>query len=635
MRVSSPLGAGLLVQMFACIGCLSPVNSRDKENSSATDELEATRDGESTTTGGSSAELNSLGDIQVTRADGGAARTAHLVKEDGGTSGLTADGVERINTSMTDDIAAAEQEAGSQHKTDAGNLTPEQEFETEEAKADASPAEGNHRLDGGMNDATSVEAGIECESAPGRCDPIGACAAETCQFERSGKSCAFTPKRLFSFTCVSAGETPDFAPCDLDDACRTGSVCVADTFIGRDVDDNPVPRRSGAMCRPACHTDSDCSQGDFCQQATDDANEPIEGLRVCHRFCQDPAECYGEPVSDDIRCTPRDTLLGLEMSECSRKPSNLVQPVQPDVTAEVPPASGAGTADVQESAAIKDLAGTGLLFAQAATDELVAAQPYCLSNWDCEAANAVCVDNGCRLGCERDSECPDQTECLVVDGIGLCSQACAIDSEAGDSCSVTPNCGCSEGQTCRVNDDQTMSCSAVGAHSYMQWCSRQEQCAEGLSCISGLCRPLCEPDENECASGYGACVLTIKSETTETFTCSGDCDPVSPTSTEDGRVPCGVGGVCIPSWDITAYPHALCVSEDPNHTPRVIGEVCSEDFDCASGLGCDANGTCQAWCRSDADCDGDERCETSASIYGLAGRFGLNAEDTVGLCQLP
>lgn len=637
MRVLSPLGAGLLLQFIACIGCLAPVNSLDKPSSSSTDELGATRDEESKPADYTNSVVRAT-DAGGAGADGGAepvtgdAASEEVVEDDCGLLALASDagGTAALASSPAalGDAATAAESAPTEvgQPIGSGNLVSDPNGYGGPDGGEESVDEAS--ADGGA-DARREEAGLVCTVTTGRCDPTGSCAQETCQFERSGKSCAFTPARVVPFTCVVAGDAPDYSPCDLDDACKPGSVCVADTFVGRDVDDNPVPRRSGRMCRPTCQVDEDCPEGDWCQEATDDANQPIADLRVCHRYCQDPIECYGEPVSPDVRCTPRDTMLGLEVSECSRKPSNLALPPADSTTT--------GAMDYVESGTNPALVGPSsqvLMLLQTAQPSAFAEPPgYCLSNWDCEAVDAVCVDNACRVGCEQATDCGVGSECLLVGGVGLCSEPCTFDAEAGNTCSVSPNCGCPDDQTCRVNEDQTMSCSAIGEQGYMNWCTTQQQCADGLSCIAGLCRPVCVPGVDECAVGQGECVLTIKSEAVETYTCSGDCDPVDPNSTAEGRVRCGIGAVCLPSWDAQTYPHALCASENPNHAPRGKSGTCADDFDCASGLGCDASGRCQHWCRSESDCESDQTCNMQASIYGVVPRFGLNSNDEVGLCQ--
>ncbi len=636
MRVLSPLGAGLLLQLIACIGCSLPAISRDKENSSTVDGLEATQGEDAGSTGVSSGKVDTSHVESASSSD--ERSTANVVKDDGGLRVVASDAgtneppVHTVEPRSDAGTGTADSAVSDSPRTDAHLVVDAGGNIIVEAASDAG------EFDAEVIDGPVTEAGLECTATDGRCDPTGACSKDTCQFDTSGKSCAFTPTRAVPFTCVIAGDALDFSPCDLDDACKPGSVCVADTFIGRDTNDNPVPRRSGSMCRPACHTNEDCAEGDWCQQATDDNNQAIPDLRVCHRYCQEPAQCYAEPVSADIRCTPRDTLLGLEQSECSRKPNNLLPPKPADTNATD---STAAKAAAVTGEVTTDLASHGLMLLQAAPLQAVrgsdeADSPsYCLSNWDCEAPDALCVENVCRIGCEQSNDCSVGAECLVVDGTSVCSDPCPIDTGAGNSCSINPNCGCSEGETCRVNDDQTMTCSGIGERGYMDWCSTQDHCGDGLSCIAGLCRPMCVPGVSECIPGQGECVLTIKSEAVDTYTCSGDCDPVDPNSSAGGRIRCGTGAVCLPTWDPQMFPHALCVSENPEHGPRAKGGDCSDDVDCASGLGCDAAGTCRHWCRTEADCVSGEHCDVLASIYGAVERLGLDSEDVLGLCQAP
>jgi hypothetical protein len=632
MRVFSPSGAGLLLRLVMSLGCGMLEYSPDKDNTSSVDPVEAAK-GEDVGVRGHESQRFGVGASPRSIPDAAPAHTAQGVNE----AGLYVSSADTGGSEQPSSYAhsVVEQTDAGQAGSEAGAVpypTAVGENGSDVVGTyDSDAGNGANATSGELGDSVASEAGAKCVQTAGDCDPTVECAQETCQFETSGKSCAFTPTRPAAFHCLVAGIAPDYSPCDRDDACQSGSVCVADTFIGRDPNGNALPRRSGTLCRPTCRSDDDCADGDWCQQATDDNNEPYPSLRVCHRHCRDPRECYGEPVSADVRCTPQDTLVGLENTECSRRPDNLNPPASADqATAGQPRAavtlSRGGIPYVVDAVQSLDTEATWLL-------QTSAAAAYCLNNWDCDDSLALCLDNACRNECEQATECAAGSQCVAIEGVSVCGDPCIFDAQAGDSCSIDPNCGCPDEQTCRLNDDQTTSCSSVGDHGYMQWCATQTQCEQGLSCINGLCRPICVPGESECAAGQGACVLAIKSEERETFTCSGDCDPVHPNDGGDGRTPCGVGAVCLPTWDPKHYPHALCASEAPLHTPRTLGQSCEEDVDCASGLGCDANGTCRPWCRADEDCDSADGCDTVESIYGVVARFGRNTNDRVGLCR--
>src|SRR5690606_6475606 len=50
-------------------------------------------------------------------------------------------------------------------------------------------------------DPPDSSSGSLCQQTVGRCDAVGECAIESCLFEESGLTCAYTPERSALFTC--------------------------------------------------------------------------------------------------------------------------------------------------------------------------------------------------------------------------------------------------------------------------------------------------------------------------------------------------------------------------------------------------------------------------------------------------
>lgn len=457
--------------------------------------------------------------------------------------------------------------------------------------------------------------GNVCRETAGLCDPMRECALSDCDFETTGKSCSYTPGRTYPFMCVRAANFEPYRPCDADDVCAPGSVCISKVTL---LKDGSFYRRSGAVCRETCRRDADCGEGEWCAQATDENNEPIPDLRVCHRHCDAESDCYVGEGDDEVRCSSS-VEGGLPSTyECSR-----ARPPNPPTD----PASGAQSPNDTDSAA-RDGTNGAELSASFTLHSLRAegAAIECIIGDDCQAKED-CVDNTCRRRCEKDDEC-DGTQCVVVSGRGTCGAPC--EKPEGAACALLPsNCGCATGETCVLGPGSEPMCSAPGPNGAMSWCNDSTDCDSGLSCIGGLCRPLCDPEAQPCNPQYGECVLSATRESGDIHACAGTCDPVTAPR-------CGPGAVCLPGFDANHHRQSLCVAERAAQSPRSAGETCTEDHDCAPGLGCSASAVCQSWCRSDGDCEGGRVCKFDASIIGpKVQRYGESIDDIVGLCGSP
>ncbi len=460
-------------------------------------------------------------------------------------------------------------------------------------------------------EASDTDAGTvvmqTCRETAGLCDPIGECAIRECDFEETGKSCSYTPGRTYPFMCVGTANYEPYRPCDSDDVCAPGSVCISKVAI---LKDGSFYRRPGAVCRQTCRQDDECGDGEWCAQATDDNNEVIPDLRVCHRHCSSEADCYEGEGDDEVRCS--NSVEGAPPStyECSR--------YRPPVEATTEGVTSAGG----------ETEANGLTQLSFRAYALQASSETCVFIDDC-AEGEDCVDGTCSQRCETSANC-DGTECVWVNGRGVCGAACEVPPDG--ECGIVPsNCGCSPGLTCQLDSTLTPSCAAPGVNPAMTWCNTSQDCDSGLSCMAGLCRALCNPETHPCSPGEGECLLSVSRGGEDVYACGGSCDPVTP---GDGRdTGCGLGAVCIPGFDTSRHHQALCASERVGHAPNAQGESCTEDYDCVPGLGCDDNGTCQEWCRTENDCPTAYACAFSTGSRGSVPRFGPLAEDRVGLCR--
>src|SRR5690606_17820624 len=258
----------------------------------------------------------------------------------------------------------------------------------------------------------------------------------------------------------------------------------------------------------------------------------------------------------------------------------------------------------------------------------------CFRDLDCDVS-LVCAPQGrCRPTCNNNNDCSfDGTSCDYYSAFrtGVCGANCSFDETPGSSCGTYPfNCGCPSGESCKVTEGQASVCVQDGPQTTFEWCTRDEHCGVDLSCQGGLCRPICDPDDTSsdaftCGGRFGTCMTSLISNEAETTVCSGYCDPVEPLNVDPLRRPCGEGGYCYPG--IGDIKHAFCVQEDISHSPRTNGEECDDEYDCRSGLGC-SNGTCQAYCHSEAPCSGNRTCNILSPK-----RYGKDQTELLGLCQ--
>lgn len=512
---------------------------------------------------------------------------------------------------------------GSDGETPAPTAEPSSSSPADSSQDTAGEAAGS-TAEGAAASSASTEVETTpstCRETAGLCDPTGGCATSDCDFEHSGKTCGYTPDRTYPFMCVVTANYEPYRPCDSDDVCAPGSVCISKVAL---LLDGSFYTRPAPVCRPTCSEDADCGDGEWCEQATDDDNQPIPDLKVCHRHCSTEADCYVGEGDGEVRCSNAQVGAPPSSYECSRYRPAVSEPATDETSAGAPTATG-DSAESQGGPAPVDSANSGLssgLALQALSVRGVEVE--CLFAEQCKVG-FDCVDYACVQRCETSDEC-DGSECQFVEGRGTCGAIC--DKPADAECGLLPtNCGCDAGETCQLGADFRATCAAPGPNPAMTWCNDSGDCGSGLSCMAGLCRPLCEPESDDCGPGAGECVLSVSARDGDIYACAGYCDPVESPN-------CGAGAVCLPGFDSHHHHRAMCVAESPDRAPRDKGGECTADYDCKTGLGCDAKGTCQAWCRTDDDCATGRTCSMNANIPGYgAGRFGSSPDDAVGLCQ--
>ena len=109
-------------------------------------------------------------------------------------------------------------------------------------------------------------------------------------------------------------------------------------------------------------------------------------------------------------------------------------------------------------------------------------RPYCMSDADCSGPTGHCVEIATAQGTAQD--------------IRACDRGAPCDVPAGGDCELISDCGCPGVQTCRVVAALTgrTACGGVGPSRALEPCGAESDCAWGLDCIGGLCKPYCRSD---------------------------------------------------------------------------------------------------------------------------------------------
>lgn len=457
---------------------------------------------------------------------------------------------------------------------DAGELEP---VDTTPTNVPAEAGAATPVVDGHLPELSPKEdanpCGIPVDNGPPLCDPVANCGCDAEQ------TCAFTPDRVRLFTCVPPGDTVNGARCSNDDACRRGSVCA------------------NGLCAATCRFDSDCGEDKCAAVPSNDGF--IENLRVCVATCNplDPHACGAGATCANVPGTATFTC-GLQVSSGE---------ANDPCTTSSECAPGLGCA----------LDGVCRAWCPLSTDATDAG--------DAGSAAASIASDAPTTG----NLCPEYSECLPFDtsgGLGLCGAPCPVPDVADSECSIIPTtCGCSDGNTCQVDVTGKTQCVAPGDHTAMEWCSKNADCAAGLSCVGALCRPICDTELLPCADGSG-CVRASSAPNSPSM-CLGHCDPVRPDLDDDEFTPCGVGAYCAPGSNDATSSQSYCARQ--SDTPSKEGAACTTDFECKNGFGCDADShTCQPWCREPEDCAAGKTCDLGVSPPRSAGEA-----DPVGLCR--
>jgi hypothetical protein len=180
---------------------------------------------------------------------------------------------------------------------------------------------------------------------------------------------------------------------------------------------------------------------------------------------------------------------------------------------------------------------------------------------------------------------------------------------APGTCTLYPQSGCGPNQGCYVVTPSTgeTGCAYTAGVGLAHQCEYLEDCAAGLACVGGACKPYCRA-ANDCST-YGAeCFQVVYDSGNGTIVdvpcmkvCSDQCDPANPSSV------CASGLNCDITSDQGVKPgFSLCYDSGSTNT----GSCSSASPACAPGYACLTDNKCHRWCKV-----GSSGCACQAAGY--------------------
>lgn len=224
---------------------------------------------------------------------------------------------------------------------------------------------------------------------------------------------------------------------------------------------------------------------------------------------------------------------------------------------------------------------------------------------DDDAGGTPATDSGTKT----DAGTPTADAGTKVDsGSPVDAGACAK-TPPSNACGLAPQCGCAANETCDITNKTTgaVACTLAGGGPLASLCTTSSQCAKGLTCAYGACRPYCATTNTACSgmAGVGMCTdLYDPSLVPNGKVCTITCDLRSPSAV------CGSNN-CI--WDASVK-----ATDCDKAGTKNLYDACSTYNDCKQGMACvnhPAFGPeCEKWCRiGQNDCGVFETCQ---DVYG-------------------
>jgi hypothetical protein len=181
-------------------------------------------------------------------------------------------------------------------------------------------------------------------------------------------------------------------------------------------------------------------------------------------------------------------------------------------------------------------------------------------------------------------------------------------------CGLAPQCGCGANQTCDVDyptksTGETICVQSTANGGLASHCTQTANCAPGLSCWGGVCRPYCANEGVQCnTQGTGVCEqlhdannAAIPNATVCSLHCRLD-DPSTCGGSTEGCI--WLGGNETDCADLYSYNTISCSAQKPW---------------CAPGYECLQNNTCAKWCQVGQGYCGGMYCTPFGSPFIVQG----------------
>jgi hypothetical protein len=200
-----------------------------------------------------------------------------------------------------------------------------------------------------------------------------------------------------------------------------------------------------------------------------------------------------------------------------------------------------------------------------------------------------------------------------------------VTTPPSNACGLAPQCGCGASGTCEVTNtlNGSVGCVTAGSGPLASPCTTTSECAAGLTCARGACRPYCATPGTCTGTGVGACTALRDAGGTQipnSNVCTLSCNLLDPSAA------CG-SNACI--WDST-----LGVNDCRRSGTKAAKEKCTKSEDCMPGLGCMNDvilgRVCSRWCRvgNSDDCGPLKMC---LNVYGS--NAPTESGEPLGHCQ--
>ncbi len=496
-------------------------------------------------------------------------------------------------------------------------------------------------------------------SACGDDDDSGPLAADACASDADCEGASGGPACAPNGLCVECTDSDlhceDFEECTENNQCVTPEVdCEEDSdcpLASQGCEDGVctwASRQCGSVGEE-CDPDGRVRSGFAC--------EDLGGGHQCYRTCYEYRVCSNGNPATQVDCDPGSICRSDDLDTPVCQPSQCDDfwdhESCEDIAAENPEEFADGTHCVGEAPGTFICQGAGTQqeneHCEATSD--CAEGLACISELPGYASGTLPVEGSvgsegyCAPACDSDDMCDGTDQCIgadsgAFDGTGVCADRCEPfgfenSCDGGEACVPVSS---EDGMCFRFTNESS---------DYYQSCDTVGDCPDSSACLDlfgtgSVCTPLCDPtlptDEQS---------STCPQPDGEDRLLGGDCLDLNQTSLADGggsRIGTGVcieaclesedwakdgcsedGYGCVPSGENAGWCESVGSAE--------LGEECTGEGTCSSGLHCDmtgdGTGTCRAYCQT------DEQTEPSLACADDEICVPLDDFDDLGTCRLP